>query len=62
MLPLGMGLPGLVDEKNGTSFTSNLPASGKALQADLETLSAQSIQIANACKCFALSEANGGAG
>jgi predicted NBD/HSP70 family sugar kinase len=62
ILPLGMGLPGLVDEENGTSFTSNLPASGKTLRSDLETLSDQSIQIANDCKCFALSEANGGAG
>ena len=59
---LGIGLPGLVDQANGRALTSNLPATGRPLREDLAAKLGRSIAMANDCKCFALSEANGGAG
>lgn len=59
-LPLGVGLPGLVDDASGLSFTSNLPATGKPLRADLGERAGQAVFLENDCKCFALSEAVGG--
>jgi len=59
---LGIGLPGLVDHATGRALTSNLPATGRPLRADLAARLGRSIAVANDCKCFALSEANGGAG
>ena len=59
---IGVGLPGLVDHQSGRSLTSNLPATGKPLRADLVARLNRSIAMANDTKCFALSEANGGAG
>jgi fructoselysine-6-P-deglycase FrlB-like protein/predicted NBD/HSP70 family sugar kinase len=59
---LGIGLPGLVDHVTGCSLTSNLPATGKPLRKDLVARLGRTIAMANDCKCFALSEANGGAG
>lgn len=59
---LGIGLPGLVDHATGRSLTSNLPATGRPLREDLVARLGRSIAMANDCKCFALSEANGGAG
>jgi len=61
-VPLGIGLPGLVDHATGRSLTSNLPATGRPLRADLVARLGRSVAMANDCKCFALSEANGGAG
>jgi len=58
---LGIGLPGLVDH-SGRALTSNLPATGRPLRADLVAKLGRSVAMANDCKCFALSEANGGAG
>lgn len=58
---LGIGLPGLVDHA-GRSLTSNLPATGRPLRQDLTARLGRRIAMANDCKCFALSEANGGAG
>jgi predicted NBD/HSP70 family sugar kinase/fructoselysine-6-P-deglycase FrlB-like protein len=59
---IGIGLPGLVDHQSGRSLTSNLPATGKPLRADLVTRLNRKVAMANDTKCFALSEANGGAG
>lgn len=59
---LGIGLPGLVDHATGRSLTSNLPATGRPLREDLVARLGRSVAMANDCKCFALSEANGGAG
>lgn len=59
---LGIGLPGLVDHATGRSLTSNLPATGRPLREDLLARLGRSVAMANDCKCFALSEANGGAG
>jgi len=61
-LPIGIGLPGLVDPESGVSVTANVPATGRPLGADLAARLGRTIQIGNDCKCFALSEANGGAG
>ena len=58
---LGIGLPGLVDH-SGRALTSNLPATGRPLRADLVAKLGRSVAMANDCKCFALSEAKGGAG
>jgi len=59
---LGIGLPGLVDHASGRSLTSNLPATGRPLREDLIARLGRRVAMANDCKCFALSEANGGAG
>lgn len=59
---LGIGLPGLVDHATGRSLTSNLPATGRPLREDLLARLGRTVAMANDCKCFALSEANGGAG
>lgn len=59
---LGVGLPGLVDHTTGRALTSNLPATGRPLREDLIARLGRSVAMANDCKCFALSEANGGAG
>ena len=61
-LPLGIGIPGLIDPTSGLSLTSNLPAMGMPLRADLSRRLGFEVPVKNDCKCFALSEANGGAG
>lgn len=61
-LPIGVGIPGLIDPVSGYSVTANLPANGKPLGADLSARSDGVIRLANDCKCFALSEATRGAG
>ncbi len=58
---IGVGLPGLVDHQSGQSLTSNLPATGKPMRADLIARLNRTVTMANDTKCFALSEANGGA-
>jgi predicted NBD/HSP70 family sugar kinase len=61
-LPLGVGIPGLIDPSTGLSLTSNLPAMGMPLRDELSRRLGFAIPVKNDCKCFALSEANGGAG
>jgi predicted NBD/HSP70 family sugar kinase len=61
-LPVGIGMPGLVDPTSGVSVTANLPANGRMLARDLSDLAGGRIITANDCKAFALSEASGGAG
>lgn len=61
-LPIGIGIPGLFDPASGKSTTSNLPATGQLLRDDLQALLGGNFAMDNDCKCFALSEANHGAG
>ncbi len=61
-LNVGIGIPGLVDRHTGLSWTANLAATGRPLQGDLERRLGFPIAVENDCKCFALSEACGGAG
>lgn len=61
-LALGIGVPGLIDRRSGLSRTANLPANGMPLRADLGRRFGFTVLIENDCKCFALSEARGGAG
>lgn len=58
---LGIGIPGVIGP-TGISETANLPATGKPLHADFSDRVGFSVPVENDCKCFALSEANGGAG
>ena len=61
-LSLGIGIPGVIDRKTGLSKTANLPAHDRPLRDDLARRIGFAVPILNDCKCFALSEANGGAG
>ncbi|MEI6985885.1 MAG: ROK family protein [Rhodospirillaceae bacterium] len=62
-LPVGLGLPGVVDAVAGTVQALNLPwLSGCNLAADLATRLKRTVAIANDGNCFALSEAVDGAG
>ncbi len=61
-LPVGIGIPGLVDPSTGISLAANLAANGHPLARDLAARAGGRIISANDCKCFALSEAQGGAG
>jgi predicted NBD/HSP70 family sugar kinase len=61
-VPIGIGIPGVIDPRTGNSNTANLPATGRALSADLSSRLGRAILVENDCKCLALSEANGGAG
>lgn len=60
-LQIGLGIPGLTDPDDGNATTANLPATGRSLAADIQARAGRAITIENDCKCFALSEANGGA-
>jgi predicted NBD/HSP70 family sugar kinase len=60
-LPIGIGIPGLIDPKTGLSNTSNLRSMGQPLESDLRLHLGDSIAVENDCKCFTFSESNGGA-
>lgn len=60
--PIGVGIPGLVDE-NGLSFSANVPcAIGKPVARDLAARIGRPVVAENDCRLFAMSEAIGGAG
>lgn len=61
-ISIGVGVPGVVDKKSGLTLTSNLPTKGRKLRQDISNLAGQQIPLENDCRCFALSEANAGAG
>jgi predicted NBD/HSP70 family sugar kinase len=61
-IPVGVGIPGLIDKANGLALTANLPATGHRLGVDLSARLNRPIPVENDCKCFALSEAVDGAG
>lgn len=60
--PVGVGVPGLIDEA-GRSFCANVPcAIGKPVADDLSRRIGRNVVAENDCRLFALSEARGGAG
>ena len=61
-LALGVGIPGVTEASTGICLASNLVATGKPLRQDLSRRLGFAVPFENDCKCFALSEANGGAG
>lgn len=62
LLPLGVGIPGQVDTETGLTLASNLAANEKPLRQDLSRRLGFPVLFENDCRCFAFSEANGGAG
>ncbi|WOH36276.1 ROK family protein [Thalassotalea fonticola] len=59
---IGIGMPGIIDNKNQVK-SANVPcATGKSITADLQKLIGRDIAIANDCRLFTLSESYGGAG
>jgi len=59
---VGIGMPGLSDQ-NGLSLSANISiANGQNVAKDLEDRIHRKVLCENDCRCFALSEANGGAG
>lgn len=60
-LPVGVGLPGVIDPETGQSTTANLPATGLPITAAIAARAGGSVSFANDCKLFTLSEAIGGA-
>ena len=61
-LPVGIGMAGLIDAQ-GKSLSANVPcATGKNIVKDLSARLNRPIAADNDCRCFALSEAIGGAG
>ena len=59
---IGIGMPGLIDA-NGKQLSANVPcATGQNVAADIAGLLNRPVALQNDTRCFALSEANGGAG
>ncbi|HGM6859833.1 N-acetylglucosamine kinase [Serratia rubidaea] len=55
---VGIGIPGLPNDDNGTLFTANVPAAmGQPLPRDLAALIGREVRVENDANCFALSEA-----
>ncbi|MEB6335561.1 N-acetylglucosamine kinase [Serratia rhizosphaerae] len=55
---VGIGIPGLPNDDDGTLFTANVPAAmGQALPRDLAALIGREVRVENDANCFALSEA-----
>lgn len=59
---IGLGTPGLINPVSGVMLTSNLPATGHPLGADLSTQVGRAIAVIKDSRAFALSEALHGAG
>ncbi|QNM95714.1 ROK family protein [Chitinimonas koreensis] len=61
-VPVGLGMPGIVDAASGGQLSSNVPAlNGRQVAPALAARLARPVRMGNDCQCFALSEANGGA-
>ncbi len=59
---VGVGMPGIIDS-HGKSLSANVPcATGKLVARDLTALLGRPVAIENDTRCFAISEAAGGAG
>ena len=56
-LPIGIGAAGLISKHSGQALTANLPANGKRLPLDINTLSQRTMTYINDCRAFTLSEA-----
>lgn len=61
-LPVGVGLPGLIDPQTGRAFASNIPVTGRDLPGALAQALGRPVPMLNDCQAFALSEAHSGAG
>ncbi|NRA87188.1 MAG: ROK family protein [Rhizobiales bacterium] len=61
-LSIGIGVPGIVNKNTGMTLTSNLPTAGHTFRKDISKIAGYDVPLENDCRCFALSEANGGAG
>ena len=61
-IPIGIGVPGVIDATTLLAVTSNLPASGKPFRQDLIAKLGRNFEMGNDSGLLALSEANGGAG
>lgn len=62
ILPVGLGMPGLINNK-GQVLSANVPcATDKFIAEDLMAILNRPVAIENDTRCFALSEARGGAG
>ena len=62
-LPVGLGLPGVIDPVAGTVRAVNLPwLAGRPFAGDLATRLGRPVPMANDANCFALAEAREGAG
>lgn len=61
LIPIGVGIPGVIDRQTGLLACANLVASGQPFQADLEARLGRPIVVENDCQCFTLSEVHGGA-
>ncbi|SDI55736.1 ROK family protein [Salipiger marinus] len=61
-LPVGMGLPGVIDTGGGPAFAANLPVGGHDLPGALRQRLGRALPLLNDAQAFALSEARGGAG
>ena len=60
-LPLGISAAGLVNPDTGLALTSNLPATGKPLPANIAAAAGRATAWINDCRALALSEASLGA-
>ncbi len=59
---VGLGIPGLIDRAH-RSFSSNVPCiNGRTIAPDVADRLHRAVIAENDCRCFALSEATGGAG
>lgn len=61
-LPIGIGLPGIVDPASGATTAANVPASGRNVAAALHERLGREAVFGTDSVAFALSEALGGAG
>lgn len=61
-MPIGIGLPGIVDPVTGTTTASNIPASGRNISTALRHRLGRDVVFGTDAVAFALSEAQGGAG
>lgn len=61
-VPIGVGVPGLVDRKTGCASIANLPAGGRDIRGDFSRQVGRQVWFENDCRAFALSEARLGAG
>lgn len=61
-LPIGIGLPGIVDPVTGATTAANVPATGRNVAAALKERLGREAVFGTDSVAFALSEAHGGAG
>lgn len=61
-LPVGLSLAGWIDPATGNAFASNIPITGRNVEAALSERFGRHFPLLNDCMAFAYSEAHGGAG